>query len=207
MRSKVATVGLLLIGLSLAACSGASEDQAAGAPATAESEAATPAEPHPALETFRARRDHEEVAVPVRVRIPDIGVTSGLEQLVRADDLSIEVPRDPGSVGWYADGPRPGQVGPAVLLGHVDSRSGPAIFYRLDELRPGDAVVVDRSDGTSVEFSVTRTDQLPKDEFPTDLVYLPTLRPELRLVTCGGVFDTGTGHYRDNVIVFASLVA
>lgn len=155
------------------------------------------------LDRFRANRVHVETAEPVRVRIPVIGVTSGLERLGRAADRSVEVPQDPQSAGWYAEGPRPGEVGPAVLLGHVDSRLGPAVFFRLRELVPGDEVLVDRADGTTARFVVSRLQQVPKDTFPTELVYYPTTQAELRLVTCGGTFDRRTGHYRDNVIVFA----
>ena len=109
--------------------------------------------------------------------------------------------------GWYAGegGTRPGDPGSAVLLGHVDSTAGPAVFYRLRELRPGDRVEVVRADGSTVRFAVDRTEQYPKTRFPTDDVYYPTLTPALRLVTCGGSFDATAGHYRSNVIVFATL--
>ena len=106
--------------------------------------------------------------------------------------------------GWYRLGPRPGEPGSAVILGHVDSTSGPAVFYRLRELRRGDQILVGRADGSSVRFVVDRIGQYPKKWFPTDQVYYPTLTPELRLVTCGGQFDFSTGHYKSNVIVFAT---
>jgi hypothetical protein len=160
-----------------------------------------------ALRAFRSRREHAPVAEPVALRIPQIGVQTSLERLRRAADGSVEVPRDPASAGWYAQGPRPGQLGPAVLLGHVDSREGPAVFFRLHELKPGQTVVVARSDGGAATFRVTGKAQYPKDRFPTDLVYYPTLHPEIRLVTCGGTIDPRTGHYRDNIIVFAVLAA
>ena len=107
--------------------------------------------------------------------------------------------------GWYEGGTRPGDPGSAVILGHVDSTSGPAVFYRLRELRPGDRVEVVRAGGSRVAFTVDRVEQYPKRRFPTAEVYYPTLGPKLRLVTCGGAFDDATGHYTDNVIVFASL--
>jgi Sortase domain len=91
------------------------------------------------------------------------------------------------------------------MLGHVDSTSGPAVFYRLRELRPGDPITVARADGTAARFTVDRVEQYPKARFPTDDVYLSTMTPKLRLVTCGGSFDATAGHYRSNVIVFASL--
>jgi Sortase domain len=94
-----------------------------------------------------------------------------------------------------------------VLVGHVDSRTGPAVFYRLRELAPGDEVLVDRADGTTARFIATSLDSYEKALFPSDLIYYPTLEPQLRLVTCGGPFDPSTGHYRDNVVVFADAAA
>ena len=108
-------------------------------------------------------------------------------------------------VGWYAPGTRLGDPGSAVILGHVDSKGGPAVFFRLRELRRGDAVTIRRADGSSVRFVVHRTEQHPKDRFPTDAVYYPTLTPTLRLVTCGGEFDATIGRYRSNLIVFATM--
>jgi sortase (surface protein transpeptidase) len=131
-------------------------------------------------------------------------VDTGLEALGRAPDQSIEVPRQPSSAGWWAGGPRPGQVGPAVILGHVDSKAGPAVFFRLGELEAGDEVLVERADGTTARFLVTTLERYHKAEFPSELLYYPTVKPELRLVTCGGPFDSSTGHYRDNLVAFAA---
>ena len=94
-------------------------------------------------------------------------------------------------------------MGPAVLAGHVDSTAGPAVFWRLRDLAPGDEVLVDRADGTTARFTVTRVERHPKDAFPTDEVYGPTTGAELRLITCGGEFDRAARSYRDNVVVFA----
>lgn len=152
---------------------------------------------------FRSPRTHPEVAVPVRLRIPAIGVDTPLERLGLDASGAIEAPRRWREAGWYTGGPRPGLPGPAVILGHVDATSGPAVFYRLAFLRPEDAVQVTRADGSSVVFRVSDRRQVAKSRFPTDLVYGPTLEPSLRLVTCGGTFDTTTGHYRDNIIVTA----
>ncbi len=121
-------------------------------------------------------------------------------------DGSIEVPTDFGQTGWWVDGPEPGEVGPAVILGHVDSRQGPAVFFDLRRLQPGDTVHVDRIDGTAVTYAVERIEKHSKDAFPTDTVYGPTPEPVLRLVTCGGDFDRNVRSYEDNVIVFANLV-
>ena len=99
----------------------------------------------------------------------------------------------------------PGDVGPAVIGGHVDSRRGPGVFYALRSLRRGDAVTVTLSDGRTVRFTVTDLEEVPKSRFPTEAVYAPTPRPELRLITCGGTFDRAARSYRDNVVVDAVL--
>jgi sortase (surface protein transpeptidase) len=139
----------------------------------------------------------------VRLRIPVIGVDAPLEHLGLASDGAIAAPRRWEDAGWYAAGPRPGQPGPAVILGHVDSVSGPAVFYRLAGLAPGTPVLVDRADGSTVRFRVSGRLQVAKSQFPADLVYGPTLAPSLRLVTCGGVFDRRTRHYTDNIVLTA----
>jgi sortase (surface protein transpeptidase) len=141
----------------------------------------------------------------VRIDIPVIEVSSPLDRLGRARDRTVQVPSRWERAGWYAPGTRPGDPGSAVILGHVDSKRGPAVFYRLRELRRGDLVEVAGADGTSVRFAVDRVEQFDKRRFPTDEVYYPTLTPELRLVTCGGEFDATAGHYRSNIIVFATL--
>lgn len=143
------------------------------------------------------------MAKPVRLRIPALKVSTSLEPLGLAKDGTIAVPKRTDIAGWYADGPRPGQSGPAVVLGHVDSREGPGVFIDLVTIKAGALIKVDRADHTSVTFRVTRISRVPKTKFPTDLVYAPTLDPALRLVTCGGGFDTARRSYRDNVIVFA----
>ncbi|RBY84028.1 class F sortase [Blastococcus sp. TF02A-26] len=145
------------------------------------------------------------VAEPVRVRVPGIGVDSALEQLGVDGAGALETPADYDVAGWYRGGPAPGDVGPAVLAGHVDSTDGPAVFWRLRDLAPGDEVLVDRADGTAARFTVTRVERHPKDAFPTDAVYGPTPDAQLRLVTCGGEFDRAARSYRDNVVVFAEL--
>ena len=144
---------------------------------------------------------------PTAIDIPSIGVrTSNLVDLGLAADGSLQAPRDFSSVGWYAAGPSPGELGPAILGGHVDSHNGPAIFYRLGALRPGAKVAVSRKDGSTATFRVDRVQRFPKDHFPTALVYGSTNRSELRLITCGGSFNQKTGHYVDNVVAFAHLV-
>ena len=153
---------------------------------------------------FRSARTYPAVAMPVRLRIPELRVDSPLQHLDRLADGTVAVPKRPDIAGWYEQGPRPGQPGPAVILGHVDSRTGPGIFLNLSLVPRGAVVHVDRANRTTVTFRVTKVSRVPKDRFPTDLVYAPTLEPTLRLVTCGGSFDERRRSYRDNVIVFAA---
>ncbi len=144
---------------------------------------------------------------PVAVSIPALAVAGPLEDLV-ADPVTGELapPTDPARAGWYAAGVVPGDQGPAVIGGHVDSRSGPGVFFRLRTLHPGDLIEVTRSDGRTVRFSVIAVALYPKDKFPTAAVYGPTPGPELRLVTCGGAFDRTARSYDDNVVVDAAIV-
>jgi sortase (surface protein transpeptidase) len=155
--------------------------------------------------SYRSVRTPPAVAAPIRVEIPAIGVSSELQRLGRDRRGAIEIPDVWDTAGWYAEGARPGQAGPAVVLGHVDSRYGPAVFFRLRELAAGDRIVITRDDGSRVTFVVDRLERHAKTRFPTDEVYLSTLEPTLRLVTCGGPFDRGSGHYQDNLVVFAEL--
>lgn len=138
---------------------------------------------------------------------PAIGLrTSHMVELGLGHDRRLEAPEEWDAVGWYSRGAAPGQEGPAVLAGHLDSPTGPAVFHRLDGLREQDTVSVERADGTVVDFAVYAVERHAKDDFPTEEVYGDTERPELRLITCGGDFDAATGHYTDNVVVFAALV-
>ena len=164
---------------------------------------ASPAVPSPEA-SFRSVRSYADVAEPVRLRDP--GARDRLAARAPRGGRrtgTIEVPADFATAGWFAEGPRPGQPGPAVILGHVDSKAGPAVFYRLARLPVGAEVFVDRADGSTVDFRVRGTQHVAKTAFPTDLVYAPTLEPSLRLVTCGGGFDRAKGSYLDNVIVYA----
>ncbi len=146
-------------------------------------------------------------APPVSVSIPALGVDAPLVPLGVQADGALEVPADASQAGWFTGGATPGSPGPAVLAGHVDSAQGPGVFIALDDLVSGDEVLVDREDGSRVRFVVTRALRAPKDAFPTQEVYGPTTAPELRLITCGGPFDRSTGHYEDNLVVFATLAA
>ncbi|MEE6260564.1 sortase domain-containing protein [Plantactinospora sonchi] len=139
---------------------------------------------------------------PTRVRIPRIRVDSTLARLRLDRSGRLTPPAAFGEAGWYVDGVVPGDVGPAVLAGHVDSKTGPAVFHRLPELEPGDLVEVRRGNRW-LRFRVTGASRHAKADFPTTVVYGPTPGPELRLITCTGLFDRPVGHYRDNLVVYA----
>jgi len=147
---------------------------------------------------------------PVAIDIPAIGVHSALQYLGLTAQHTLQVPA-PGphynEAAWYKYSSTPGSLGPAVILGHVDSEAqGPSVFFNLGDLRPGDKVLVTRADGLVAVFRVDGVRLYPKDQFPTLLVYGNTDYAALRLITCGGRFDHATGHYLDNLVVFASLV-
>ncbi|WP_052745820.1 class F sortase [Allosalinactinospora lopnorensis] len=148
-----------------------------------------------------------ERSEPTGLTIPAIDV-EGNETIPLGlqDSGEIEVPEDNTTIGWYEDGPTPGQFGPAVMGAHVDLDGQPGIFYDLGKLESGDEVMVDREDGTTAVFNIYSVEQHPKDNFPTQEVYAPTGdQPELRLVTCGGTFDEDSEHYSDNIIVYAEM--
>jgi sortase (surface protein transpeptidase) len=144
-------------------------------------------------------------STPVRLQIPAIGVDSGLMPLGLQDDGSLEVPPEGFPAGWYTDAPTPGELGPAIIAGHVDWAGSPGVFYSLRDLTPGDAITVDRADGSTARFTVGSVQQFPKDEFPTEAVYADLPTAGLRLITCGGSFDRSARSYEDNIVVFADL--
>ena len=143
---------------------------------------------------------------PVRVEIPAIGVSTPLVRLGLLADGTMDVPHDYGVAGWFTGGPQPGQLGPAVIAGHVDSRTGPAVFYRLRDLRPGDQIRVVRADRRVVRFEVDSLASYPKRSLPSEAVYGATTAPVLRLITCAGTFDRSSRSYRDNLVVSATRV-
>jgi len=147
----------------------------------------------------------QQVARPVWLSIPVIGVRASLVDLGLRSNGTLQVPTSTAVAGWYAGSSRPGTVGAAVIAGHVDSRSGLGIFFWLRKLRPGDHIYVGRADGTMAVFTVTAVRKVAKDLFPTAAVYGPVPDPELRLITCGGVFDRSLGSYLSNIVVFARL--
>lgn len=149
------------------------------------------------------------VSKPVALDIPAIGVDSVLQHLGQTPEGALEVPSGDryNDAAWYRYSPTPGSLGPAVLLGHVDSAAeGPSVFYRLGELERGDRISVERADGSIARFVVDEVRRYPKDDFPTDLVYGDIDHAGLRILTCGGAFDDAAGHYLDNIVVFASLL-
>ena len=149
-------------------------------------------------------------SLPVAIDIPAIGVHSSLLHLGVNSDGTIQVPslaRRAGEAAWYKYSATPGQVGASVIEGHVDSYQGPAVFFRLGALRPGDTVDVRLADGITAIFRVTGVRQYPKSRFPAKTIYGATGYAALRLITCGGVFDYATDHYLSSIVVFASLTS
>lgn len=145
-------------------------------------------------------------SAPIRIQIPTINLdTTFVPPLGLNADKTVSVPDSYTKVGWYSGGATPGEVGPAVILGHVDSVDGPAIFYSLGQVKVGDEITVTRDDGTVATFLVTELKRYPQSEFPTLAVYGPTTDAELRLVTCTGTFNRGEQRYSHNLVVYATL--
>jgi sortase (surface protein transpeptidase) len=138
---------------------------------------------------------------PTALRIPSISVTTTLEQLQIATDGTLNTPGF-NDAGWYAAGTAPGDIGPAVIAGHIDSATAQSVFYRLGQLTAGALIQVQR-DGQWLTFTVTSVGHYPKTSFPAAQVYGPTPTPELRLITCGGTFNQSTRSYDDNLVVYA----
>lgn len=143
---------------------------------------------------------------PVRLQIPTIGVDTTFEALGLEANQEIEVPESFETVGWYVHGPTPGELGPAVVLGHVDSKEGPAVFYSLGQLELGDTVEITREDGSIAIFEITGSERHRQDSFPTSLVYGDIDHAGLRLITCSGTYLRDQRRYDHNLIVFAELV-
>ena len=149
-------------------------------------------------------------SLPVSVDIPAIGVNSKLLHLGLNPDGTIQVPSletSSGVAAWYKYSATPGQIGSSVIEGHVDSRQGPAVFFRLGALRPGDTVDITLADGITAIFRITGVREYAKSKFPAKAIYGATDYAALRLITCGGAFDYATGHYLSSTVVFASLTA
>jgi LPXTG-site transpeptidase (sortase) family protein len=153
--------------------------------------------------TAPVQQSSAPVSLPVALTIPSIGVQTSLVHLGLTAAGALQVPPSTAVAGWFTGSPRPGATGSAVIAGHIDSRAGPGVFFRLSSLRAGDEVYVRRADGTLAVFRVTTVSQYAKDKFPTAAVYGATPDAELRLITCGGTFDYDTGSYLSNTVVYA----
>ena len=154
----------------------------------------------------RLTRAEAVVGRPVSIAILAVGVRARVVAVGLRPDRTMEVP-EVQQAGWYELGPRPGEAGPAVIVGHVDSRSGPAVFFRLGQLRRGGRIVIGQAGGLARSFLVERVERRAKEALPVGRIWNRTRKPVLRLITCGGSFDRSTGHYRDNIIVYASMVS
>jgi hypothetical protein len=187
--------------------SGASEDATWRTPKKAPAPAVT-ATPSPSVGPAGPPAAPLAFSVPVRVSVPVIGVNATVISLGENPNGTVQVPSltTPQLTSWFDDGPARGQTGPAAIFGHVDTAAtGPAVFYRLGDLVPGDTIDVTRADHSVARFVVYRIAEYAKDTFPTMTVYGDTPGPELRLITCGGAFDAAAGSYLDNIVVYARL--
>jgi hypothetical protein len=146
-------------------------------------------------------------SVPTKILIKSVWINANIDQVGLAKDGTLETPsyERANNAAWYRFGPSPGETGPAVIVGHVDSKTERAVFFELRRVKPGATIEVSRADGTKALFKVDSVEQFPKSAFPTERVYGPTHKPTLRLVTCGGRYNRATEDYPDNIIVFATL--
>ena len=156
------------------------------------------APPRPAARTAVTR--------PVSLSIPVIDVHTRLIKLGLTAQGTLQVPASTAVAGWYTGSPRPGQVGSAIIAGHIDSYRGPGVFFRLRQLRPGDRIYVQHADGTLAAFRVYAEHTYAKGHFPIQKVYGPAPDPELRLISCGVVFDPALGSYLSNIVVYAAQI-
>jgi LPXTG-site transpeptidase (sortase) family protein len=189
------TVAALLATVTIGATACSGQSGATVAPSVSPSKSA-----EPSLRAAPLAR-----STPVRLQIAGIGVDTTLMGLGLGSDGAMNVPPGGFPAGWYTGGPTPGEMGPAVIAGHVDMK-GPGVFYKLHSMKPGDQVTVTRADGSRPVFRVTKVEQYLKDSFPTKLVYGNLDHAGLRLITCGGTFNSQSGHYEDDLVVFADLI-
>ncbi|MDL4774835.1 class F sortase [Actinomadura xylanilytica] len=205
-----AAAGVLLGGLLLGGCGGG--NTAGSAPPTAPGSSSAPVPARASASAPAAQVTYAQPmgrSLPKSIRIPKIGVSAPVSQLgLKADGTIQEPPLSrPNLAGWYEQGPTPGEEGPSVVLGHVDANKRAAVFFKLKELKKGDRIEVTRQDGSVATFAVQGMEDVPKKSFPGEKVYAEDLDyAALRLVTCGGAFDAGTGHYVNNTIAYARLV-
>lgn len=200
-RVLTAAAGALLTGLLFSGCGGGGTSASSDTPEPAASGT-------PGGTTAASNTSSLSHSLPTKIAIPKIGVSAPVSQIGLLANGRIEEPplSRPNLAGWYKEGVTPGEVGPSVILGHVDAHRKPAVFYRLKELKPGDEIQISRKDGTTAKFAVERAQRVNKNAFPHKKVFGEALdHASLRLVTCGGAFDPKSGHYTDNLIVYAKL--
>jgi hypothetical protein len=205
LRARVAGVAgvLLIVGGAVAVGVAVSAQQHAPQPSLAAAGATGPS-------AGKDRGPSLQRSLPVSVEIPAIGVNSKLLHLGVNSNGTIQVPSlytRPSEAAWYKYSVTPGQIGASVIEGHLDGQHGPAVFFRLGALRPGDSIDVTLANGTIAVFRVTGVRRYLKSSFPAKTIYGATGYAALHLITCGGAFDQATGHYRGSTVVFASLTA
>ncbi len=142
---------------------------------------------------------------PTELQIDAIGIRASVQSVGLDTTGAIEVPSQPNTAGWYAASRTPGEIGPSVIVGHLNNANGPALFWRLHELQPGAKIAVARQDGRTAFFTVTKIGQYTDKDYPVDKIYGATKNSELRLITCGGNLNLFTGHYEANTVVYATL--
>ena len=206
VRSPLAWA-VLLAGLAVVAGGAAGLSRLSGHPGQAARPLATasPA-PHGVFAAPPLSRARGPVSRPIALAIPAIGVRTRLIKLGRTRQGTLQVPTSTSLAGWYTASPRPGEIGSSIIAGHIDSYLGPGVFFRLRLLRPGDRVYVRRANGTLAVFRVYAEHMYAKAHFPTQQVYGPEPDAELHLITCGGVFDSATGRYLSNVVVYSAEI-
>jgi hypothetical protein len=211
MRRHLSLVGLAAAGIGL--CVGAwmvhDGTQTTAPPRPAAADALRPPAVSPVAPTARPVVAVLPPSPPTRIRIPEIKVNAPFTDLSLDSSYHLQVPPldEPNLAGWYRDGASPGSTGNAIVLGHVDNRRGPAVFYALGALHKGDTIHIDRKDHRTAVFTIYAIQVYDKDAFPSQTVYGATARPELRVITCGGGFNKTAAHYLGNVVVFAHLTA
>jgi Sortase domain len=205
------TVAMVAGGLAAAVIGGVGLFTLRGSPADVPRPAAKlgaiPSVPAGAAVTVPGPAARAPAALPVALTIPAIDVRTKLIKLGVTAQGTLQVPSSTSVAGWYTGSPRPGDIGSSVIAGHIDSYLGPAVFFRLRLLRPGDLVYVREADGRQVVYRVNSVRVYPKSDFPTAAVYGPSPDAELRLITCGGVFDHATGSYLSNVVAYTTEVS
>lgn len=161
----------------------------------------------PAAATLPLQAADFDAAEAVAIRIPRLGVNQSMIALHVQWDRSLSVPKSFSDIGWWAEGPAPAAPGAVIVGAHVSSKSGPGVFFKLNEMRKGDLVEVPRSDGTTAVFQVRGMASYPRDDYPNDVVYRTRGKASIHLITCDGAFDSTIGHHKENLVVFADLVS